>query len=369
MKNKDEFNSNRLKYARIKRGYTLKKLSERLSISTKILSLYENGHSAPSKQHMIKSISEILNFPIDFFYMDDIASLEETIVSFRSLARMSASTKNAALCSGQLALELVQWISEKITLPKIEVPDLNKESPEAAAVEIRTQWALGEKPIKNLIHLFEAKGIYVFSLNQPTLDMDAYSFWIDNKAYIFLNTLKTAERSRFDAAHELGHLVLHKHGSPTGKIAEIEANRFASAFLMPEGDVRQRTHQFVSLEDIILLKSCWLVAASALIRRLKDLQIITEWQYRSFNIELSKQGYRTKEPKPLKCRETSKLIPMIFKILREDGLSKTDIAKDLGVYKKEIDELFFHLDLTEIDGGMVGNESYKANKPNLRVIK
>jgi hypothetical protein len=45
-------------------------------------------------------------------------------------------------------------------------------------------------------------------------------------------------RGRFDAAHELGHLVMHGHERPLpGPEAEREANQFASAFLMPRADV------------------------------------------------------------------------------------------------------------------------------------
>lgn len=54
---------------------------------------------------------------------------------------------------------------------------------------------------------------------------------------MFLNPKKTAEHGRFDAAHELGHLAMHTHTVPRNREAELEADRFASAFLMPRGDV------------------------------------------------------------------------------------------------------------------------------------
>jgi IrrE N-terminal-like domain len=55
--------------------------------------------------------------------------------------------------------------------------------------------------------------------------------------FVFLNTLKSGEHSRFDAA-ELGHLVLHRHAAPNGQEAEQDANAFASALLMPSASVR-----------------------------------------------------------------------------------------------------------------------------------
>ncbi len=65
---------------------------------------------------------------------------------------------------------------------------------------------------------------------------------------MFLSTDKSGERGRFDAAHELGHLVLHgEHEDPRREdeisqrpCAEAEANRFAAAFLMPRSSVLAR---------------------------------------------------------------------------------------------------------------------------------
>ncbi|RBI65406.1 hypothetical protein DQ400_18155 [Vreelandella sulfidaeris] len=50
--------------------------------------------------------------------------------------------------------------------------------------------------------------------------------------FVFLNIQKSSEHSRFDAAHELGHLTLHKHAGAHGKEAEREANAFASSLCL-----------------------------------------------------------------------------------------------------------------------------------------
>ena len=54
---------------------------------------------------------------------------------------------------------------------------------------------------------------------ENTVTVDAFSVWREYTPYIFLKLMKTAEHSRFDAAHELGHLVLHRHGGPKGRLA------------------------------------------------------------------------------------------------------------------------------------------------------
>src|SRR3546814_6955040 len=105
-----------------------------------------------------------------------------------------------------------------------------------------------------MIKLLESKGVHVFSLAEDTKNVDAFSCWRNGQPFVFLNTFKSAERSRFDAAHELAHLVLHRHGGPQGREAETEANQFASAFLMPHADLVS-TLPYVSSIDQILRRS------------------------------------------------------------------------------------------------------------------
>lgn len=353
MKN-NEFNPNRLAFARKRRKLTIRKLSTILGITSQTLSNYENGRSVPDNE-MVSIIAEKLQFPNRFFCLSDIELLNEKSISFRSFARMPAYVRYAALCAGGIALELTDWLEKRFEFPSVDLPDLRDYDPESAAETIRKVWGLGERSVHNMIHILEAKGIRVFSLSEDTFDMDAYSFWNGERAFIFLNTKKSVEHGRFDAAHELGHLVLHKHGSPAGKEVEQQANRFASAFLMPKGSIVANAPHFhvPTIGKIISLKPYWRVSASALIRRLKDLELISEWHYNSMVKELSWRGYMKNEPSPITERETSKLLPLILKDLRESNITKKDIASELCYPTDEINQLVFNLD----------------TPPHLRVIK
>lgn len=362
------FNYTRLKFARKRRGIQAQALCSALGITTRTLSDYENGRSEP-QPHLLSKLSAVLRFPEEFFFSDDIAPICDSTVSFRSLARMPAKVRDAVLHAGRIALELSDWLDNKFETPCVDIPDLKYYSPEAAAEALRNQWTLGEKPISNMIHLLEAKGARVFSLAEDTTDMDACSFWKDGRPFVFLNTKKTVEHSRFDAAHELGHLVLHKHGDPIGKEVEIQAHRFASTLLMPEGSVKANFRFIPTLDKIIADKVLWGVSAAAYVRRLKDLSLITDWHYRSFSIDLSRRGHMRREPNPIKQRETSKLLPMLFKALREEGISKHDIAKDLKIFTEEIDSLVFNLAMIQIEGGSKINYKSTNNNRHLKVVK
>ncbi len=337
-----DFNKERLRFARNLRGLTIKKASALIGLSVKTYSDYENGHYVPT-ENSLDDISKTLRIPKKFFFLDDIASIKPEIVSFRSLSRLPATQRKKAIHQGEIALELSKWLEKKLKLPTPCLPDLVNHTPEAAAQTLRDNWAIGELPIKNIIHLLEGKGVRVFSLNEDTLDMDAFSFWMDNTPYIFLNNKKSAERSRFDTAHELGHLILHKHGSPTGKEAETEANRFASAFLMPEGSIKASNGQgkFITIRWVISAKAIWRVSAAALVRRLYDLEILSDWKYRSLTVELSKRGYMKNEPEAIRQKESSRLLPMVFDLLQQDGIRLADIASDLCVHSETINTLVF----------------------------
>src|SRR6185312_11136475 len=184
--------------------------------------------------------------------------------------------------------------------------------------------------VSNMIHLLEAKGVRIFSLVEDTRSLDAFSMWRKDTPFIFLNTTMTAERSRFDAAHELGHLVLHRHGGPQGgRVAEDQANQFASAFLMPKADVQARLPRIRFLNELVQAKKLWGVSVSALNYRLHRLGITTDWQYRTLCIQINEQFGQT-EPFGMQ-RERSMVWGKVFEALRADRVNKHKIASGLSL--------------------------------------
>jgi len=281
---------------------------------------------------------------------------------------MTATNREAALASGALAMHLSDWLDQRFALPDSALPDLREEDPETAAIALRTQWGLGERPVRNMVHLLESKGVRVFSMAEDTAEIDAYCTWRDTTPFIFLNTMKSAERSRFDAAHELGHLVLHRHSDPQGKEAEHEANRFASAFLMPRGSILAHAPILPNISTLIRLKQFWIVSLSALTYRLHSLNLLTDWHYRSLCIEISQRGYRSREPGSA-TPEMSLLLKKIFESLRDDGMTKADLAKDLNYNIDDLDAVVFGLILTSISGGSQQSNAANTGKTNLHVVK
>jgi Zn-dependent peptidase ImmA (M78 family) len=215
--------------------------------------------------------------------------------------------------------------------------------PAAAAHALRRYWGLGEKPVGNLLGLLETNGVRIFSLSENTASVNAFSFWRDGKAYIFLNNFKTAESSIFDTAHELGHLVMHKHGDPKGiRSSEREADGFASAFLMPENDVRARMPRPITFEVILRAKGRWRVSAMAMAYRVHALRLVSDYQYKSLCIELSRRGYRSAEPGGIP-RETSLVWRKVLEQLWSERMTKQKIAADLMIPADELEGLIWNL--------------------------
>lgn len=356
-----QFNPARLDLAMDRRRLTARALAELADITVVSLSQIKTGKQVPQEATVLR-IAEALEYPVAFFYGNDLDVLPAEAVSFRSLSSVTKRESNAAIAAGGIAYLVSDWLHSKYELPSPNLVDAGPErDPATAARALRQAWGLGEKPISNLIKLLEAKGIRVFSLAENTKNVDAFSCWRNDEPFIFLNTFKTTERSRFDAAHELGHLVLHKHGgSNQGPQAESEANAFASSFLMPRADVISEVPRVNSLRQILLGKKRWGVSAAALTYRLHKIGLITDWQYRSFNIQL-RTDYGNNEPDSME-RETSTLWKMVLSDLWEQGLTRANIADELDIPHGELENLLFGLT------NSASSQPDKASPPTLSVV-
>ena len=354
------FNPDRLDLARRRRGLSKGELAQSLGVSARAVTGYELGEYEPS-DHMIERFAEVLRFPTAFFFGPTLDQPPIEGASFRAIKNLTARQRDRAIGAAGLAIALSDWMDARFRLPQPNIPKLknvpqlhSRLDPQAAAMWVRSEWGLGEKPVRNMLHLLEAHGVRVFSLSED-LAVDAYSFWRGDVPYVFLSTLKSAERSRMDAAHELGHLVLHWKGDVRRPQAEHEAAIFASAFLMPQGSVVARVPRGARLDQIIEAKRRWGVAAAALTYRLHRLGLLTDWQYRATFAEIGRRGFRTSEPNGLQ-REASQVLTKVFNALRQEGLTLGDVAAELAIPVDDLTSMLVGLTLTALprtapDGG------------------
>ncbi|GHE83430.1 transcriptional regulator [Amycolatopsis deserti] len=328
------FNPSRLRLARQRLALTLTKLAQLSGVSLRSLTNYETGKLAPNEENLRK-LARTLEVPTAFFERDAVDTIPVEAASFRKLSKTTATRRDAVLAGASLVVEFFGVVEAKFKLPAPDIPTLDKFPPEQAAELLRRRWNLGDKPISNVVHLLESRGVRVAALRHEFDDIDAFCFLRDTTPYVFLNTAKTGERQRFDAAHELAHLVLHGEQDMepgTSKEREKEANRFAASFLMPASAVLDQSMRNASLDRILAARSYWKVSAMAMTHRLHELHLLSDWQYRSTCAALSEQGYRTTEPGGI-VPETSQLLRKVMfgtmgRVSVHDAAAHLDLSQD-----------------------------------------
>lgn len=339
-------NPDRVELVRKRFGLTKSGFAETLGVDRRTIQRFETGeYDLPDG--CLDKLCEFSGFAPEFFYRPSPEFPNADCVSFRSLRSLTASKRDAAIAAGALAFEFDDWVADEYERPSHDLIQADDVTPAAAAAQLRAHWGMGLRPIGNVVNLLEAHGVRVFSLVEETRHLDAYSLWRNDKPYIFLNTTKTAERSRYDACHELGHLVMHRHKGSAHPSAEDEANEFASAFLMPPEDLLAETYWGMTLPDLIKKKKRWGVSVSALNRSLYKNNRLSEWSYRSNYIalnrhlqELRDRGLAVDEPETIP-RETSQIWAKIFRDLWVRGVPLARIAKRLGFPEKQLNDLLF----------------------------
>lgn len=353
------FNPARLGVARQRRLLNQKGFAALVGVTPHTVSRWEKGLTEPDEA-AVEGFARALGFPVQFFVGPDLDIPNPQLVSFRSQTAMSAAVRDAALTAGAIGFQISDWVEDRFSLPKVTMPDLHLLEPEAAARALRSEWGLGEQPVSNMIHLVESHGVRVFSLAEDSRHVNAFSLWRDAKPFMFLNTMKSSENSRFDAAHELGHLVLHQDGNTIGRVAEDQANKFASAFLMPKADVLAHVTSVYSLAQLTRLKLRWKVSVAALNYRLHKVGITTDWRNRDLCIQISREGYSTSEPNGI-TRERSMVWQKLLRLLWVDRQTVKVIADDLHLPDGEVTALIFGI--TADDGARE-----PAQTPALRIV-
>jgi Zn-dependent peptidase ImmA (M78 family)/DNA-binding XRE family transcriptional regulator len=339
------FNPTRLTFARERAGLTKQGLADKCGVTRRAVTSWEAGEvDGPPTDILAK----VLGFPESFFYADDPVRIQEDGVTFRALSSMQARQVGRVLAAASLAIEFSSWMDEHYKTPVPDLPDLSEShalEPSIAAESVRTVWGIHELPVKDMLLLMEKKGVRVFSLPIADREVDALALWREERPFVFLNTARSAERMRFDLAHELGHLILHRQARLRSRNIEQQAHDFAASFLMPADAVYTQVVGELRFDDIFTLKRYWNVSAVAMLHRLWSLSIVSEWHYRSWMIELSKRGYRTSEPGG-SHPESSRLFRQLFALARQDGWSVARIASALSMPKGEINEMVFGLAIT-----------------------
>ncbi len=327
----------RFKSARMMNGFSLQDLSDRLErkISKQALHKYEKGEVVPDSE-MLNYLCEIFGVRPDYFTRETLVELGS--INFRKIEKLPSKEQSRIIertrevLERYLELEEIIGISKPFEQPPIVSDITSFEDIEMAANKVREAWNLCDNPISNVIELLEDNNIKVIEVDADD-NFDALQTWVNgrNIPVIVLNIgrLKSNDRKRFSAFHELGHLLLPLEDVPE-IMAEKYCHTFAGAMLFPRsaakkelGDKRTK----ISIQELGLIKQQYGISLQALIYRLNDLKIISTFYKNYYYKYIIQMGWKADEPYEFLGKETSgRFDQLLFRALSEDCISISKAA-------------------------------------------
>lgn len=275
--------------------------------------------------------------------------------NFRSLRSTTVTQRRRARAFAQYVHQLVTALEARVLLPDHTIkphpiaPDSTDwEEIERAASATRSAWGVHPtEPIPHVVRLLERHGIVVVRSYDVAPKVDAFSVPFPDRSLIVLSAEKMKhDRSRFDASHEVGHLVMHRdlpEEARGTKHVESQAHRFAGAFLMPaDGIIDELPTSHRDVRSLLDLKAKWGASIGALLRRARDLGRMTADGYVSAMKALSARGWRTDEPSVGLAPEEPLLLRRAIEVANQGGLSIADLAEMASLPEAFVQDVLAH---------------------------
>lgn len=332
-----------LKRIRLLKNLSLKEAGNLLNMSATAISKYEKGEILPDSQKVIAFANAYEVKAIELLKTYKVPEMKFT--SFRKKKRLTGQN-----------LELLKEIIQKDVSKYLEVIELNNietnnislkkypcntlEDAENAAINFRNDINISNKqPIVDLIQILENLGIVIIQIKNTDnrfKDFDGLSEIVTNIPTIILpDNMKDGARQRFTIAHELGHLILNIKDKKVDE--EKLCNRFASALLMPNEAVKNefgKSRGNISFFELTAFKKEYKVSYAAIIYRLKDLNIISEYLYKRLSIIISKNIGKN-DPNPIQPETSYQFEKMVYKLEADKVITLNKACELLEVSTNE----------------------------------
>jgi Zn-dependent peptidase ImmA (M78 family)/transcriptional regulator with XRE-family HTH domain len=349
----------KIREARLAMQLTQTELAARAGVTRQSISAYEQGLTIPEPP-VLASIATAVAQPLLYFFEDPAPEFGPSSTRFFRAFGPDTKRRNLA-CEilGSWLARTAKYLDQFVNYPDVDVPpapppvsengSYDSDEIEAAAARCRQAWGLGLGPISDMVALLENKGVLVCRVTIPNERIEAFSFWNGDKALVFLaSEKKSAYRARFDAAHELGHLILHRGigqeeidgDKATLKRIEREADLFAGAFLLPKESFLGEVFS-TRLDAFLPLKRRWKVSVGAMVYRCKELGVVDDDQATNLFKTISFRKWRTKEPYDETTPfEEPRLLARAASVLLASGhQNATDVSVAIQINRKTIERI------------------------------
>ena len=334
------FDPNRLRIARLAAGLRANQLADKVGVNASAISQYEHGYSRPGPATLAQ-LALAVGVPARWFATTrPLGSVSESGAHFRSLRASSKQERGQAFAGAVMAWDLCQVLETRVRLPDVDVPSL----PPSTAIdttelndiawEVRQRWAVPDGPIANVVRLLEQHGVLVLRAQLHTRRVNAFSYDFGSRPLVMLgDDSNDTARSRFDAAHELGHLVMHSDAEPGDGLLERQAHGFAAGLLLPARLVRAELPSRFDLAHLSRLRQTWGTSIAALLYRARELGVMADTTYRRAVTRMSAQGHRSDESAfgDLGRPEEPALLRRALELVAQSGLDIDQVADMVGL--------------------------------------
>jgi Zn-dependent peptidase ImmA (M78 family) len=261
------------------------------------------------------------------------ASLDE--IEFRAGEKLSA--KAQAALKYRVADHLLRYRELESVLgmavgfenPVAGLPVGTDEEVEAAAAEVRKRWELGAGPVVNLLGLLEDHGIRVCE----TRGIDGFeglSGRFGSLPFIAVSLDFPADRVRFTAAHELGHVLC---GFAGDEGPEARCHSFGAAILLPRAALERAMAgpgRKVTLGGLGEIKETYGVSLQAIMYRAHALGLVTDRRLRAFREAIKARGWDVEEPVAYGGRERATRFRRLLRYAVAEGIMDAARAAEIG---------------------------------------
>ena len=330
---------NNLKRIRLLQNLSLEKAGKLVGMSAPAVAKYEAGIITPDSDKLIKFADAYNVKVLDILKIYNAPRMKFT--AFRK--KQSLKGQNLELLKEIIQnkvsdyLEAIELNSSSIKENIIKpIQCRNMQDAEMAAEEFRKRNELSiNQPISNLINVLENLGILIIQIddiNGKFSKFDGLSEIVNGIPIIVLLKYENGARQRFTIAHELGHLVLNINSNCEN--VEKLCDRFAGALLMPKDAVINEfgiTRNKISFYELKAFKAEYKTSLYAIIYRLKELKIISEYSFKNFNISFNRLGFKKDEPVQIAFEESCQFKKLIHKLETDNIISLNKACELLGI--------------------------------------
>lgn len=354
----ENFQPARLQQALATRGLTQGQLANLIGISPSTISKWmKEGSKHSPEAATLERLATTLNLSVEWFTRP--LSAPVTAPLYRSNAQALKTARAKLRGRAEWLREMAELFNQFADYPDVRLPVFEFQEPESisnadietAAEACRAMWQLGQTPIQDLMLAAEGAGIIVAREETEISAIEGLSCWVDDpngrRPFVLLSADKAnAFRSRFDLAHEIGHLVLHRL-VPEGpnperySLMEKQAHRFAGALLLPSETFSADVRIPVSLDSLLVLKQKWGVSVAAMVMRLSALDLIDENdKLNLFKRRSSRWGTKAEPGDDKRVPEAPRLLRRTIELLVGAGVMPSEgIPRFIGLSERDIEQL------------------------------